>query len=185
MSGLASVLERLRDARRTRILDLGPAVGLNLEVYAHVASRVCFADLLADAVLDDGSGLQTPVLLPTPLEAVIPAPDPPFGVVLTWDQLCFLGRDETSSLVHRMVEVSAPGAVLHALVASDGDMSARPARYVLEGTGRVRCELLTDERMPAPSLAPAEVERRLAPFRVERSVLLRDGVRELVAVLAR
>ena len=57
----------------------------------------------------------------------------------------------------------------------------RPLRFMIEDLGRMRYELIGPVR-PAPShLLPAEVERLLAPFQVERAFTLSDGLREYVA----
>ena len=181
--GLAALLAGLRPGRGRWLLDLGPAVGRNLEVYSRIASGVRFTDLLADAVDAEGSAVRSPALLPSSLERLLPLDRPLFDVVLAWDLLNYLDPRETSAVVERLIRVCRPGAALHAMVYTGDQMPGRPLRCVLEAADAVRVEPLSEDRLPAPDLPPAEVERRLQGFRVERSFVLRHGVREYVAVL--
>jgi hypothetical protein len=85
--------------------------------------------------------------------------------------------------MRRIADICRPRARLHALFTASGARPTRPSRYGVTSDGRVR--LLDEQPRTAPGsgLAPADLERHLAPFSVEHSVLLRHGAREVVAVL--
>jgi hypothetical protein len=61
---------------------------------------------------------------------------------------------------------------------------ARPNRHRIIGPSRVRVETITSEIGVAPELPPAAVERALKGFQIERTFVLRHGVREYVALKA-
>jgi len=181
MPGLADVLRSLPDDGSARLLDLGPLVVANYDVYLHHARRIRFAHVWRDAFPTPGPGTDPRV---DPARAV-PHDDrtAPYDVVLAWDVLDCLDPDDAVSMVHRVATVCRPRGRLHALFTGAGSRPTRPMRYAITGAGRVRpldCESRT---VPAAGLAPAELERRLAPFAVEHSCILRHGAREIVAVL--
>lgn len=178
---LGELLERFEPGRGLRVLDLGPASCRNLEHYSVFASVVRFADLRAAVV---------PSEAPDPddrsfgekLDVLLPLTDRAFDLVLAWDLLNYLDGDRAPRLVRHLAAVATPGARLHALVVTAQSLSAEPLSYQIVSAGEVTygpgCR-----PVPAPQLPPARVERWLEPFRVSRSVVLRHGVRELLAIL--
>jgi hypothetical protein len=179
---LGELLERFEPGRGLRVLDLGPASCRNLEHYSVFASVVRFADLRAAAI---------PSQAPDPddrsfgekLNVLLPLTDRPFDLVLAWDLLNYLDGDRAPRLVRHLASVAAPGARLHAMIVTAPTLSAEPLSYQIVSPGEVAygpgCR-----PVPAPQLSPAKVERWLEPFRVSRSVILRHGVRELLAVVS-
>lgn len=181
MPGLGDMLAGLPDDRSSRLLDLGPLVVANYEAYLRHALRIRFAHVWRDALPTPGPGIDPRV---DPARAV-PHDDrtAPYDVVLAWDVLDCLDPEGAVSMVRRVASVCRPRARLHALFTGTGTRPTRPTRYAITGPGRVR-PLDGDSRtVPATGLPPAEVERRLAPFAVEHSCVLRHGSREIVAVL--
>jgi hypothetical protein len=181
VSGLAETLAALPDDGSTRLLDLGPLVVANFDVYTRHARWIRFAHVWRDALPTPGPGTDPRV---DPARAV-PYDDrcAPYDVVLAWDVLDCLEPDDAVSMVHRIASVCRPRARLHALFTGTGARPTRPSRYAITAPGRVRP--LDDEprTLPTTGLSPAELERRLAPFAVEHSCVLRHGGREVVAVL--
>ena len=181
LPGLTDVLAGLPEDRSARLLDLGPLVAANFNLYAQHASRIRFADVWRDALPKPGPGAAHRV---DPARAI---PDHERGaaydVVFAWDVLDCLDPDDAVELVRRMADACRPRARLHALFTATGARSTRPSRYEITGAGRVRTVDDGPRTLPTTGLAPAELERRLAPFAVEHSYVLRHGAREVVAVL--
>ncbi len=181
MPGLVDMLASLPDDGSARLLDLGPMVVASYETYLRHARRIRFAHVWCDALPRPGPDVGPRV---DPARAV-PHDDrtAPYDVVLAWDVLDCLSPEDAVEMVRRIASVCRPRARLHALFTGTGSRPTRPTRYALTAAGRVRA--LDDESRtgPATGLAPAELERRLAPFAVEHSCVLRDGAREIVAVL--
>lgn len=181
MPGLADLLASLPDDGSARMLDLGPLIVANFDRYIVHARRIRFAHVWCDALPTPGPGVDARV---DPARAV-PLGDrtAPYDVVLAWDVLDCLDPEDAVSMVHRVASVCRPRARLHALFTGTGSRPARPTRYAITGPGRVRPLDLESRALPASGLAPAELERQLAPFTVEHSCILRHGAREVVAVL--
>lgn len=157
------------------VLDLGPAHGSNLERYATVTHRVRFADLLRDTRAGDG------VLVPdAPVVAGVTGGDPrPFDLVLAWRIFDELSERTAAALISRLAAAVRPGGHLHLVAGTEVEA---PRAQPLARSGAAISRIATGSAPePRRRLSPAEAERRIAPFRIEHSVLLRRGERELVA----
>lgn len=179
--GLAELFAGLDPDLDHRVLDLGPAAACNLEHYRAVATRIRFADLLRAATLDELRGLDGEELERRLAELLPEDGDGP-DLILTWDVLNYLDDRLAGPVARRIAALAAPGARLHTMIITSPMMSAEPTRYLIVGPGRLAYRTGPARQVPAPDLPPARVERWLAPLGVTRSVVLRHGVRELVAV---
>lgn len=179
---LAEIFAALGPERPVRVLDLGPALKTNLEYYEAVATGVKIAHLLRGDGVDDLRRLETDEFAER-LARVLPVDDEPFGLILLWDLLNYLPDPRARQLLDHLAAVAAPGARIHAMIITSPTMPGEPSRYHFLGPGRLHYRPSTGEVTSAPGPAPAQVERWLAPFRVKRSILLRHGVREFIAVM--
>lgn len=170
--GVAALLEWVRDRGGHAVLDLGPAVPASFRVYSDFARRVRFADVQATWSERGWKGV---------LAAVPPQPEQPYDFILGWDTLDRIPAEGRGPLMERLVEVSASDAALHMVVRGSAEAEARPLRFSLEGTDRIRYEPAGPVRSSRPPILPAEMERMLEPFRVERGFTLKGGLREYVA----
>jgi hypothetical protein len=177
----AAALERLGGARGSRVLDLGPVVGANLEVFSRFARSVVIADLAAACGLAESVRHGEPDRPARAVDAVLASTYGQVDLVLAWDLLNYLSLDAVALLCGRLAERSAPGAALHALIATGTVMPARPGRWLIRAPDRLLLEASTIAERPAPGWLPAVVEKTLAGFRVERSVVL-PTAREILAV---
>ncbi len=174
--GLEAALRVVRAGGGDRVLDLGPAVSANLEFLSSSARHLRVADLLSDHQERDEADAAGRGLLVDPAWG-------PFDLVLAWDVLSYLEPEGAAEVVASITEACSPGACLFALVTITKEATDRSVVFVVrDGT--------TLEYRPAParqrhlrSAKPAAVQRLLAPFRVERSFVLRNGFQEYVAVL--
>ncbi len=174
--GLEAALKVVGAAGGDRVLDLGPAVSANLEFLSSSARHLRVADLLSDHRGRDEADAGGAGTLVDPAWG-------PFDLVLAWDVLSYLEPEDAADVVAAITEASSPGACLFALVTTTEEAAGRSVTFVVrDGT--------TLEYRPAPprqrhlrSAKPAAVQRLLAPFRVERSFVLRNGFQEYVAVL--
>ena len=178
---LGELLERCEPDRGLRVLDLGPASCRNLEHYSAFASVVRFADLRGAAIHGE-TAAPDDLGFGQKLDVLLPLSDRAFDLVLAWDVLNYLDGDRAPRLVRHLAAIAGPGARLHALVVTASTLSSEPLGYQIVSPGEVAYGA-GKQPVPAPQLPPAKIERWLEPFRVRRSVILRHGVRELLAVL--
>jgi hypothetical protein len=171
--GLAALFAGLTADGVGPLLDLGPAADSSLQVFGRYTHRVRFADLLGAALAPSGWSAAS---------EAIPAPNPPYDVVLAWDVLDRLPPDERPALIAHLAEITSPGARLHVVADAPEKTTLEPLRFALLDVDSIRCEP-TGRALPAyPRILPGQVERLLAPFRVAAGFTLKVGVREYVAV---
>lgn len=172
--GIAALLEGLHPDGRHTLLDIGPASERNLRRFGRFARRIRFADLLT------GSRVGQPWA--AALESVPRHPTHAYDVILAWNLLDRMGREERIPVVARLVELTKPGARLYLVTSMSDEPTAYPLRFSLLDDDRVLQEAVGAPEPSWPTLLPAEVERLLLPFRVEHAFTLRHSLREYVAV---
>jgi len=158
-----------------RILDFGPLLPANLTFLSRFASHVGIADLSGEA--DGGAGAQG-------WRSRLVGIEGPFDLVLAWDLLSHINREEARDLVGWLSSVTRPGGALFLMVPEGPEMPARPGVFEIRGNDRIARRPAICDTVAAPKIPPAEVARLLAGFRVDASFLLRHGVREYVALRA-
>jgi len=179
---LAEIFATLDPEQPVRVLDLGPALQTNLNFYAAIANGVRIVPLLRR---DGLAGLQEldPEAFTARLDRLLPVEEEAFGLVLMWDLLNYLVGEQPSLLARHLTAVAESGARIHAMTITTPTMPSEPSRYELLQAGRLTYRPTTNRHTNAPDPPPAQVERWLRPFRIERSFLLRHGIREFIAVL--
>ena len=85
-------------------------------------------------------------------------------------------------LGRNLAERSRPGSRLFALIAPHGDIPELPQRFEILSDDEVRYRPQSPARRPAPGYREPELNRRVAPFVVESSYLLRHGMQEYILV---
>jgi len=178
---LTEIFAALDPERPVRVLDLGPALQTNLDFYATIADGVRIVPLLRN---DGLAGLQEldAEAFAARLNRLLPINDEGFGLIFMWDLLNYLVDEQPSLLAHHLAAVAESGAKIHAMIVNAATMPSEPSRYELMKAGRLTYRPTTRQRTAAPDPPAARVERWLGSFLVERSFLLRHGIREFIAV---
>jgi hypothetical protein len=171
--GFETVMSRVEGRADLRVLDLGSSQGANIEFLGRRAAHIRIVDLLGD------SG---------------PAPDASDGrlsfpeswggydLILAWDVFNYLEPDAVRTLVGSLERSCSPGSAIFLIIVTSEQMSARPLVYNIEDDATLKYRAVTPDRLPGAGLNAAAMERFLSGFVVERSVVLRHGVLEIVAV---
>ncbi len=177
--GLAALLAATSRSDKLQVLDLGSAVGSNVEFLSRFGCKLYIEDLYAalatrGAMLErdrtPGPGL-FPGLLPLPEDAC-------FDVVLAWDIFNYLERKELGQLILYLARFCRPGARLLAFMSTLKQIPAQPIRFKIVDPEHLIYERQTTVERPGPRYAPAELNELLRGFHIDRSFLLRHGVQE-------
>lgn len=176
---LEPLVAPLREGGRWSVLDLGPARPATLAYFRHTRCRLTVAEALAGLAALGEEVEPEPTLLWYRLRELLPvAPERPWQRVLLWDALDYLPIALLEPFAARLASGLADGAMLHAfLTASGATMPAAPPVYSILDEGRLTRERATGTR-PAPRHSPWHLQRHMAGFIVERSILHRDGRQE-------
>jgi hypothetical protein len=179
---LAELLAELPPESRLSVLDLGPAVGANLEfLSARWRCRLQVADLwrsagthrLADPEADPAALFRE--LLP--FDAA-----PAIDLVLAWDLLNYLRRDQIRALAEHLAPACRAGGRLFAMVLTGREIPRQPLTYELREGGDLVYRGGGASTRPGPRYRPAEIDSSTPGFAVDRSYLLRHGIQEYILV---
>ncbi len=172
--GLATLIDSLAPHANRTFLDLGPAADGNLRCYKPFARRVRFADL--------GTMWATEGSLADAVGALWVSGEEPYQVVLAWNVMDPLAPAQRADVVAGLADVAAPGARLHFMVDMADTPSVRRMRFTVVDRAHVHWKETGLPQPPLARLRPADIERIIHPFRVQHAFVLRDGMREYVAV---
>jgi hypothetical protein len=178
---LQALLSRLSSAGAYHILDLGVASGANVEFFSQFSCRLQIADLpeaLASETL-------RPLLTADPAAAfrrILPVARESFDVVLAWDVLNYLTREQFGCLAAHVGSLCRPGALMLAFVSTTKEMSNVPLVYRIVDDQTLLVRQQTIAVRSSPRFLPAEVGRLMSGFAVAQSVVMRHGVQEYLFV---
>ncbi|MHB1192669.1 MAG: hypothetical protein ACYC6F_06445 [Longimicrobiales bacterium] len=174
--GLTALFRDLAPGEPRALLDLGPALGDNLRFYSRYTGRIRFADLLVRGMPE-----ATPV---APLHGLRDHPEFPYDLVLAWNLLDQVTPERRRAVVEELADLATPGSRLHLLLDMSDEPFLRPLRFTIVDRERLTFTAVGPPRPALPRPLPAQVDPLLRPFRVVRAFVLRDGMREYVAVRA-
>ena len=179
--GLGTVLHELERRRRSRVLDLGPALGASVEFLAAYSVQLFIADLYRSVRSSTGQLPPDAPRLRRVLEEQLPLPDEgPYDLILAWDLLNYFATDQLETLGRHLGTLCRPGGQLFALVATRGSISDRPMNFEILGPATLRYGVTAAAERPSPSYRETGLERLLDDFAVQTSYLLRNGMQEYV-----
>jgi hypothetical protein len=175
---LAALCEEIR-RRKLTVLDLGSAVGSNVEFLSQYGCKLFIEDLYAALSTRVEGDLSGPGFF---AEFLSLPEDTRFDVVLAWDLFDYLQRKELAAFAEQLRNYTDRGALIFALVSYHKTIPAQPYRFRIKDDQHLIYERRTGAERPSPRLAPAEVTNLLKGFRVDRSFLLKHGIQEYLLV---
>lgn len=183
---LAALFEQIKSARKLQVLDLGPAVGSNVEFLSQFGCKLYIEDLYAALAARGPGGADGEEAGPHFFAEFLPLPEGTrFDVVLAWDTVNYLTRRELRHLVRHLRPACPPGAYVLVLVSILKQIPAQPYRFRIQDEQHLVYEPRTTAHRPSPRFAPAEMNDAFRGFRVDRSFLLRHGIQEYLFVRER
>jgi hypothetical protein len=174
------VLEKIDPERRLVVLDLGAAQTQTISLFGHFRCRMDIADVADDFdVLNVDPDQET---LCARAEAILTARhEEPTDLVLCWDLLNYLEPKPLAALTTAIAERARPGAFMHALIAySESSMPVVPGRYVPLEDYRLHNLAPTLAERPARRYTPDDLRRHLPKCKIERAMLLANGMQEFL-----
>lgn len=171
---LGNLLDRLAPGGAYRFLDLGPAIGSNIEYLSRFALSVQVADLAATLASPE------PRAWEKALDALDPGPDHPgYHAVLAWDLINYLPLDRVRQLAARLAAATRPEGHVYFLVYYSREMPAEPLRYRIADRETLTYSAPAKQR-PAPRYPQGVLKQAFPGFEVERGYLLKTGLQEFL-----
>ena len=164
------------------MLDLGSAVGSNVEFLSQYGCKLFIEDLYAALSTRTPAGdgeLAGPSFFAEFL--ALPGGDPlRRGPRL--GPLRLSPAQGARRLLRAAADLTNRGALIFALISYHKTIPAQPYRFRIQDEQHLIYERRTAAERPSPRLAPAEVTDLLKGFRVDRSFLLKHGIQEYLLV---
>jgi hypothetical protein len=176
---LEQALQPLLEGERRVVLDLGEPHAQTVEFFSGLRARLIVGsavrELVGLGVEDDEGELQRRLkaLLPdSQVEGV--------QVVLAWDVLNYLQPGVVQALMSRLADLLPRGALVHGFLAYGSKvLPETPRALVVQPGCRVRAlPAGSTATRKAPGCSTGELQRLMPGFRVERAILLGDGMQE-------
>ncbi len=130
-------IDTLRSLSDPLVLDLGPAVGANVEFLGkQLPCKVLIEDLFADVERVASRG--TASELPACLAARFPPADGSVDGVLCWDLFDYLDEDATSAVAREVARVLRPGGVALTMFSTERLTASVYTKYVVVDADHLR-----------------------------------------------
>ncbi len=178
---LKHVLRRFRALGGSRVLDLGPALGRNVQFLSPFISKLFIADLYNTIRSQAGRSALDRAKLDRILAKDLPKPEEPaVDLILVWDLLNYLDRQQVSTLGRHLAGLCRRDTLVLALLSTLHTIPELPGRYLMLDPETLRHENDSKRERRSPGYKEPDLERLMPAFEVETSYLLRSGIQEYV-----
>ena len=100
---------------------------------------------------------------------------------LCWDLLNYMAPDELNALSSCIAHHASTDCRIHALIQYSGTlMSAQPGRFTLDDNLELTLAGADSENRASPRYSPKALEKSMPELRVERTLLLNNGMQEFM-----
>ena len=178
---LSGVLAALEEDARVEVLDLTPANAGLLEYFARYHCKL-YLPACRDALCQVPAGEPDELeKIPQILQRLLPlrAQDG-LDLLLLWDLPNYLHREVLKGLIRHLLPQLSRGAVLHTYIHTRQTMPQQPGNFTLTADGKVSVDLAGQGTLASPMYYQELLHKLLDPFRVERGMLLANGLQEYV-----
>ena len=178
---LKHVLRRFGSVGGSRVLDLGPALGRNVQFLSPFISKLFIADLYNTIRSQAGRSALDRAKLDGILSRDLPPPDQgPIDLVLIWDVLSYLDREQVAILGRHLAGLCRRNSLLLALLSTQRTIPDLPGRYLMLDPETLRYDNDSKRQRRSPGYKEPDLEKLMPAFEVETSFLLRSGIQEYV-----
>ncbi len=175
---LKVLYDQLRHQRKYHILDLGPALGANVDFFSQFSCKVYIEDFYRtltsfDFLSEDELSYQAVFEYLLPYQK-----DTRFDIILGWDLFNYLERDELQSLILHLSHFCHKGTLLFALISTAQYVPEKPTTFQIVKHDRLLYQCNSTVLRPCPRYQQTDLNQLIPNFRVSNSFLLRNGFKE-------
>lgn len=174
-------LRRFRALGGSRVLDLGPALGRNVQFLSPFISKLFVADLQSTLSRQGSQSSLDRAKLNKILTTDLPAADEgPIDLVLVWDLLNYLDREQVTTLGQHLARLCRRDTLLFVMLSTLPAVPELPGRYLMLDPETLRCQNESKRERRSSGYKEPDLEKLMPAFEVETSYLLRSGIQEYV-----
>ncbi len=176
---LKGLMEQIGEDSVQGVLDLGPAVGTNVDFFSNRSRNFYVADLLRELEKKQLDGSDNEIRWDSVFAELLPyEKETRFDIILAWDVLNYLQKHQIVGFAVAVQPFCKPGTTLLAQIATRKSMPARSRRYHILGNERLLYQNSTQAVRSSPLYCEPDLRRMLAGFEVKNTYLLRNGTHE-------
>ncbi len=170
---LEFLFDQLKPKKKYTILDMGPASSVNIDFFSDLNCRLYIEDYYRtrQGVYQQAGAGVVQSLQQYPRDTV-------FDVILFWDLMDYLGRDELKELISHLEIFCEPGTLLFALSSSLSQVPVTPASFSISGERNVSYHNSAKDVRPSPGYNQNDYKRLLPGFKLHRTFLMSSGMEE-------
>lgn len=180
---LFGVLQQFDPETRYEILDLSPANTDTLDFFSPYRCRLhlpgCRDTLLTQVTAE----AQEPATWTQLFNTCLPWPEPApasLDLLLLWDLPNYLNEPGVRALIDYLAPCFSARTALHMYIHTRQTMPVTPCNYRITGEQQVQIETFSAWTAVSPVYYQERLHKLFAPFRVERGMLLANGLQEYV-----
>jgi len=175
---LKLLYDQLRHQRKYHVLDLGPALGANVDFFSQFSCKVYIEDFYRtlssfDYLSEDKLSYQAVFEYLLPYEK-----NTRFDIILGWDLFNYLERDELQSLIFHLGHFCHKGTLLFALISTSQYVPEKPTTFQIVDHDRLLYQTNSTVLRQCPKYQQTDLNQLIPHFRVSNSFLLRNGFKE-------
>jgi hypothetical protein len=181
--GLKALFELLDADRKYGFLDLGPAIGPNIDFISRFSSRIRVENLYRTLSEHQFFERQEEPMHESPLDRLLSPPDSrSFDVILSWDIVNYFRPDEARALVRYIERFCSAGSLFFAIISTRKEMPVVPMSYRILDTETLLYTAHSSDTRPCPRYAPRDLGLLMSGFHAHSSYMLRNGMQEYLFV---
>ncbi len=180
---LNALFYHLRHEKKYNILDLGPALGANVDFFSQFSCKIHIEDLYHTLSSFDFFSPEDGFTYQTVFEYLLPyTHNTQFDVILSWDIFNYLEREEFESLISHLGHFCNKGTLLFSLISTLKHIPEKPTIFRIQDQETLQYQTGSTVLRPCPGYQQTDLNHLMPRFRVCNSFLLRNGFKEYLFV---
>jgi len=170
---------QLRYERKYNILDLGPALGANVDFFSQFPCKIYIEDLYRTLASFDYFSPEDGFTPQDVFEYLLPYGESTrFDVIMGWDIFNYLERDEFSSLIAHLAKYCRKGTLIFSLISTLKHIPEKPTTFRILNQEQLLYQVNSSVLKTCPKYQQTDLNHLMPNFRVCNSFLLRNGFKE-------
>lgn len=174
---------QLRYEKKYHILDLGPALGANVDFFSQFSCKIYIEDLYHTLNSFDYFSPEDGFTYQAVFEYLLPyTHNTRFDIIMAWDIFNYLERDEFKSLISHLGNFCHKGTLLFSLISTRKHIPEKPTTFRIVDQENLQYQIGSSVLRLCPGYQQTDLNHLMPHFRVCNSFLLRNGFKEYLFV---